>query len=170
MNDSILASLRRFIGILSECCGCCCCDDYGDTRNADDDEEADVRDPMTRVKLGYRGKDMWIETHGINFHQTFGKYSVLMDDNDQIIPFNRNGELIEPLDPDKKYRIVANRFGSSEDKWKDYKKKELEKSKKAKKTRENRLSTLSSNASSFPTSSSIDDLNLDYNPKDNRNT
>ncbi|EFA85027.1 hypothetical protein PPL_02023 [Heterostelium album PN500] len=142
-KQSIFSCFKSFLTTLGGCfellCFDCC---YGSSA-ADRKEKrrrgkygklptvGDSDEPMTRVRLGFQGKDMWIETKNLNFHQTFGRYCVLMDEKDRIIPFTKNGELVEPLDPNSKYKIVANCYGTdNKDKWKQFK--ETEKIKMAK--------------------------------------
>ncbi|KYR00287.1 hypothetical protein DLAC_03453 [Tieghemostelium lacteum] len=143
IQKKCIIPIKEFFKILCFCIQC--------ANDGTDDDSDECKEPMTRVKLGYRGKDIWIETFGINFHQTFGKFSILLDQDDQVVPINKNGELFEPLDPEKKYRIVVNRFGSSDEKWKQFNQSEIEKIKNKK----SKLASLKKSLSS--TSLSIHD-------------
>ncbi|KAM9970960.1 hypothetical protein ACTFIR_002825 [Dictyostelium discoideum] len=119
-EGGIIYSIKRFLSIIGFCCCFLCTFD----NESQDYRENEMKEPMTKIRLGFRGKDTWINAEGVNFHQTFGVYSVLLDEDDQVIPLTKNGELFEPLDTSKKYKIVANRYGSSESKWKQHKQKE----------------------------------------------
>ncbi|GAM19652.1 hypothetical protein SAMD00019534_028270 [Acytostelium subglobosum LB1] len=140
---NFVSTLANCFGML--CCWCDCCARLGrrgrrysslsphSSNGGGGPGGPGGEESMTRIRLGFRGKDMWVETRGLNFHQTFGRYAVLMDSKDRIIPFSKNGELIEELDPDMTYKIVANRYGEAgEDRWKKHKENEKVKAKKQK--------------------------------------
>eukprot|EP01133_Synstelium_polycarpum_P003744 gene3744-4318_t len=165
---SVFVTLGQCFGTL--CCFCC--------PNKEDEEEKgkELRytaggDPMTRVRLGFKGKDMWIETRGLNFHQTFGRYAVLMDDEGRIVPFTKNGEAFEELDPSRKYNIVANRYGGSDERWKKHKETESTRLKKQRKLNSSLslpklLSPPSPTLSSSPSNDDLSPLMMEESAED----
>ncbi|EGC31698.1 hypothetical protein DICPUDRAFT_156404 [Dictyostelium purpureum] len=124
-KNIVLEKIKKFFSVIGFCFCFLCHSKYDD-----DDEnykENELREPMAKIRLGFKGKDTWINSEGINIHQMFGKYSVLLDDDDQIVPLTKDGELFEPLDCRKCYKVVANLYGTSGEpqKWKELKKKEI---------------------------------------------
>jgi len=71
-----------------------------------------------KIRLGFDGKDTLIDPKTLNVRATFGCFAVLLEySNNRIIPLNRDGFALEPLDVRKRYVVVLNTHGSSQKKW-----------------------------------------------------
>jgi len=82
-------------------------------------EKVQTPDNMkVKIRLGFDGKDTLIDPKTLNVKATFGCYAVLLEySNNRIIPLNKDGFALEPLDMRKRYVVVLNTHGSSQQKW-----------------------------------------------------
>lgn len=82
-------------------------------------EKVQTPDEMkVKIRLGFDGKDTLLDPKSLNVRATFGCFAVLLEySNNRIIPLNRDGFALEPLDVRKRYVVVLNTHGSSQKKW-----------------------------------------------------
>jgi len=76
-----------------------------------------------RIRIGFDGKDMLLDPNNVNVKKTFGSFSVLLDDRNQLVPLRSDGSAVEPLEVHRRYTVVVNTHGSSKFKWDDLRQK-----------------------------------------------
>jgi len=117
---------------------------------------------MVRLKVGWEGKEIKLPARDLNISRTFGVFSILLDSHNRMVPLDRDGCPIEPLDPEQRYMVAANIVGSSKKKWDELKKenklmkkagKEEKKQKKSIKEKDTPTAKEAASASELPTAS-----------------
>eukprot|EP01111_Echinosteliopsis_oligospora_P017483 TRINITY_DN7596_c0_g1_i1.p1 TRINITY_DN7596_c0_g1~~TRINITY_DN7596_c0_g1_i1.p1 ORF type:complete len:238 (-),score=47.20 TRINITY_DN7596_c0_g1_i1:117-830(-) len=73
-------------------------------------------DKRVKIRVGWSGKDTLFEAT-VNIKATFGKYAVLLDKNNRVVPLSFEGFPCEVLARNQRYCVVLNTHGSSKQSW-----------------------------------------------------
>jgi len=125
-----------------------------------------------KIRLGFDGKDTLIDPKTLNVRATFGSYAVLLENsNNRIIPLNRDGFALVPLDVRKRYVVVLNTHGSSQKKWEvqrggKHKKKHSKKKSKKHKTKKEKKEKVSMDCAGAEMSVIASSSASDFSAKD----